>query len=111
MNSSEDTPRKVVYWHQELPPLDGEVLGEEVIESLSDRVPGAIEHHGELWHRCYETLMEHTRLRLEQEVRRLGGHYAHVLDEHVDSRRDDGAGQSWLHGRFKYVLYRRSGTR
>jgi CHAT domain-containing protein len=53
----------------------------------------------------------HTHHRLEQEITRLGGHYAHVLDEHVDSRRDDASGESWLHGRFIYVLYRRARSR
>jgi hypothetical protein len=110
MNSSPETPRKIVYWHQELPPLDGEVLQEHVIEATSDRVAGTIERHGELWHRCHAMLMENARLRLEQEVSRLGGDYAHVLDEHIDSRRDDANGQSWLHGRFSYVLYRRAGS-
>jgi hypothetical protein len=110
MTSSGDTPAKVVYWHQELPPLDGELIHEHVIEAVSDRVRGAIERHGELWHRCYGTLMEHTRLRLEQEVTRLGGNYAHVIDEHIDSQRDDANSQSWLHGRFSYVLYRRNKT-
>ena|ERR1041385_5134374 len=107
MPLSGDTAPKVVYWHRELPPLDGEVMHEHVIEATSDRVFGSIERHGELWDRCYEELMEHTRLRLEQEVRRLSGHYAHVLDEHIESRRDDATGESWLHGRFSYVLYRR----
>jgi hypothetical protein len=103
----EDTAPKVVYWHEELPPLAGEVIQENMIEAVSDRVPGSIERHGELWERCYAALMEHTRLRLEQEVKRLGGHYAHVIEEHIDSRRDDTKGESWLHGRFSYVLYRR----
>ena len=85
-------------------------MHEQVIEATSDRVPGAIETNGELWHRCYDTLLEHTRVRLEQEVTRLGGDYAHVIDEHIDSQRDDAAGESWLHGRFNYVLYRRTGT-
>jgi hypothetical protein len=107
MSSSGNTAPKVVYWHLELPPLDGELMHEHVIEAISDRVPGAIERHGELWHRCYDVLMERTRFRLEQEVTRLGGDYAHVLDEHIDSQRDDATGESWLHGRFSYVLYRR----
>jgi hypothetical protein len=102
--------KKIVYWHRELPPPDGEVMHEHVIEATSDRVKGAIERHGELWGRCYDGLMEHTRIRLEQEVRRIGGDYAHVLDEHIDSRRDDATGESWLHGRFNYVLYRRIGS-
>jgi hypothetical protein len=108
MGSSRDTRPKVVYWHEELPPLDGELIQENVIEAVSDRVPRSIERHGELWHWCYATLMEHIRIRLEQEIKRLGGHYAHVLDEHIDSRRDDATGESWLHGRFSYVLYRRA---
>jgi hypothetical protein len=103
--ASKDSP-KVVYWHEELPPLQGDLMQEHVIEAVSDRVTGALEQHGELWQRCYATLMDHTRLRLEQEVNRLGGDYAHVLDEHVDSRRDDATSESWLHGRFSYVLYR-----
>jgi hypothetical protein len=104
------TAPKIVFWHRELPPLDGEVLGEHVIEATSDRVRGSIERHGELWERCYATLMEHTLARLAQEVARLGGHYAHVLDEHVESHRDDMSSESWLHGRFDYVLYRRGGS-
>ena len=111
MTSSQDTGPKIVYWHEELPPLDGEVIHEDMIEAISERVPGSIERHGELWHRCYATLVEHTERRLEQEVARLGGEYAHVLDEHIDSRRDDATGESWLHGRFSYVLYRRERTR
>jgi hypothetical protein len=82
-------------------------MHEDVIEATSDRVAGAIEAHGELWHRCYDTLLEHTRVRLEQEVTRLGGTYAHIIDEHIDSQHDDASGESWLYGRFNYVLYRR----
>ena len=79
-----------------------------MIEAMSDRVHGSIERHGELWHRCYDALMEHTRVRLAHEIARLGGDYAHVLDEQIDSRRDDATSESWLHGRFSYVLYRRA---
>ena len=100
---------QTVYWHRELPPLDGEVLDEHVLEAASHRVSGSIERHGDLWNRCYAALMERATERLVQEVARLGGHYAHVLDEHVDSKRDDAVNESWLHGRFSYVLYRRKG--
>ena len=109
MSSSGGTAPQVVYWHEELPPVNGEALHEHVIEAVSDPVRGSIERHGDLWHRCYTQLMEHTRFRLEQEVKRFGGDYAHVLDEHIDSRRNDVTGESWLHGRFSYVLYRRMG--
>jgi hypothetical protein len=40
-------------------------------------------------------------------VTRLGGHYAHVLDESIDARRNDALGEAWLYGRFTYMLYRR----
>ena len=107
MNTSEDTSPKSVYWRRDLPPPDGEVVHEHVIEVVSDRVTGSIERHGELWNQCYASLMENTQNRLEQEVARLGGHYAHVLDEHIESRRDDATTETWLQGRFNYVLYRR----
>jgi hypothetical protein len=44
-------------------------------------------------------------------AKRLGGYYAHVLDEHIDSQRDDAKGESWLHGRFSYVLCRLTGLK
>ena len=50
--------------------------------------------------------MAEARLRLQQEVTRLGGNYAHVLNESVDSRHDEITGENWLHGRFSYMLYR-----
>ena len=106
MESLGSIGKKTVYWHRELPPLEGEMMGEHVIEADSDRVRGMIEQRGELWHRCYAILMKHTQQRLHQEVVRLAGHYAHVLDEHVETHRNDATGESWLHGRFNYVLYR-----
>ena len=101
---------KIVYWHRELPPLDAEAIGEHVVEAASGRVQGTIAHRDELWDRCYEELMVQTRARLAQEVARLGGHYAHVVDESIDSDHDDSTGETWLHGRFTYVLYRRPRT-
>jgi len=102
---------KVVYWHRELPPLEAEVLGEHTVEATSDRVSGSFAHGDELWNRCYESLMAQTRIRLEQEVARLGGHYAHVLDESIESGHNAATGEAWLHGRFTYVLYRRPALR
>jgi len=96
----------MVYWHRDLPPLDAEPLEEHVVEAVSARVEGTIAHRDELWDRCYEDLMANAAARLEQEVVRLGGQYAHVLDEHVDSRHDGPTNESWLRGRFTYMLYR-----
>ena len=103
--SSDDL--KIVYWHRELPPLDAELIAEHTVEASSSRVAGTLSHRDELWGRCYEELMANTQTRLAQEVSRLGGHYAHVLDEAIDIRHDDAVGEAWLHGRFAYMLYRR----
>jgi hypothetical protein len=96
---------KAVYWHRELPPFDAEAMDEHVVEATSNRVPGTLAHRDELWNQCYEDLMDQAVMRLEEEVCRLGGHYAHVLDESIDSRHDDIKGEAWLHGRFTYMLY------
>jgi hypothetical protein len=84
------------------------MLGEHVLEATSDRVQGTLAHRDELWDYCYRSLLTNTEARFAQEVARLGGHYAHVLDESIHSRRDDAVREAWLHGRFTYVLYRRA---
>jgi len=99
-------PAKVVYWHRDLPPLDSELIAEHTVEANSSRVPGTIAHRDELWDQCYRELMHDAESRLAQEVSRLGGTFAHVLDEAIDPKHDDAAGQTWLHGRFGYLLYR-----
>jgi hypothetical protein len=98
---------KIVYWHRELPPLNADVVAEHTVEATSSRVPGNIGHRSELWDRCYQELMANAEARLIQEIARLGGHYAHVLDESIDIRHDDASAEAWLHGLFSYMLYRR----
>jgi len=34
-------------------------------------------------------------------------HFAHVDEEAIVPKHDDAAGEAWLHGRFRYMLYRR----
>jgi hypothetical protein len=97
----------IIYWHRELPPFDAEAMAEHVVEATSQRVPGTLVHRSELWDQCCKNLMAQAHTRLQQEVLRLGGDYAHVLDEFIDSRHDDVTGETWLHGRFVYMLYRR----
>ena len=97
---------KVIYWHRELPPLEAEPIGEHTIEATSGRVPGTIAHRDELWTRCEDELMSQTGHRLAEEIARLGGRYAHVRTESIDTRHDDATGEAWLHGRFEYTLYR-----
>ena len=102
-----DNDRQIVYWHRKLPPLDAEPLGEYMVEADSMHVTGNLAHRGDLWDRCYQDLMMRVHGRLCQEVHRLGGHYAHVLEEAIDSRHDDRSGDVWLRGRLKYLLLRR----
>jgi hypothetical protein len=98
----------IIYWHRELPPMDADLMGEHVVEAESGRVSGTIAHRDELWEQYYEDLMSKARVRLEQEIHRLGGDYAHVLDETVESRHNDVTNESWLRGRFTYMLYRQA---
>jgi hypothetical protein len=97
---------KIIYWRRELPPSNAEAIGEHILEATSKRIPGTLSHRDQLLGQCYENLMAEARYRLEQEVARLGGHYAHVLSESVGSRHDEKTGESWLHGDFSYMLYR-----
>jgi len=106
MTSSSDG---IIFWHRDLPPLDAEPVEEHTLEATSARVPGTIAHRDDLWDQCYRDLMVSTRTRLEQELHRLRGHYAHVLEESIDTRHDPITDEAWLHGRFRYTLYRRSG--
>ncbi len=112
MNASHDSDAgKIVYWHRELPPFNAELMAEHTVEATSSRVAGTLSRGDELWDRCYQELMANTHARLAQEIARLGGHFAHVLDESIDTRHDDAAGEVWLHGRFSYMLYRRPPSR
>ncbi len=105
-----DVPRTdqsdFIYWHRELPPLDAQPMGEHVVEATSSHVPDTIAHRDELWRQCRDGLMVNTRERLQNEIARLGGRYAHILDESIDTRHNPATGEAWLHGRFTYMLYR-----
>lgn len=110
MTTTPQSSHPVVYWHRQLPPLDAEIMGEHVLEATSGRVQGSLAYRDELWNSCYSDLLATTEERFRQEVARLGGDCAHVLDESIDSRHDDASGETWLHGRFTYVLYRRGAS-
>jgi hypothetical protein len=106
MTASASPATKTVFWHRELPPLSAEPIGDHIVEAASQHVPGTLAHRDELWDQCYANLMARTHVRLEQEVDRLGGDLAHVVHESVETRHDDARGETWLRGRFTYVLYR-----
>jgi hypothetical protein len=98
---------KQVYWHRDLPPAAAELMADHTVEATSGRVAGTISHRDELWQRGYLELMTNVSTRLRQEIARLGGDYAHVHDESIETRHDDATGEAWLHGRFSYMLYSR----
>jgi hypothetical protein len=62
---------RMVYWHRELPPFNAEPLGSR---------PG---------NHCKDELMLHANQRLVDEIVRLGGRYAHVLNESIDTKHGD----------------------
>jgi hypothetical protein len=108
---SDNDESQAVYWHRDLPPVTAELMADHTVEATSDRVAGTISHRDELWQHCYDELMTSVADRLRQEIVRLGGDYAHVHDESIDVRHDDAANEAWLHGRFGYMLYRRTSAR
>jgi hypothetical protein len=97
---------KAIYWHRELPPLDAQPMGEHVVEASSTRVADMIARRDELWNRCEDDLMANAQVRLREEIARLGGRYAHVLSESIETRHNGASGEMWLHGCFTYMLYR-----
>jgi len=96
---------QTIYWHRELPPLAATLVAEDVVEAVSGRVPGAVARRDAVWTRCHQDLMTQASQRLHQEIERLGGCYAHVLEETVDCRHDAATAESWLAGRFRYILF------
>jgi hypothetical protein len=105
--TNNDNGNKIIYWHRELPPFEAEAMGEHTVEATSSHVLGSLSHRDEQWARCHDELMAQTRDRLYKEVARLGGDYAHVLQELIDTRHNEATGEAWLHGRFTYMLFRR----
>ena len=94
-----------IFWHRELPPLDANVMGDHIVEATSMHVSGRIDRRDALWTECEHDLMAKAEARITEEIARLGGRYAHVREEHIDSRHNDATGEAWLAGRFAYTLY------
>ena len=101
-----DTPTQIVYWHRELPPLEAEPMSEHTVEADSPRVPDTLARRDELWKECPRGLIAAVQRRIGQEVSRLEGRFAHVLDERIEIKRDSVHSEAWLHGRYTYMLYR-----
>jgi hypothetical protein len=103
---SATTVEHPVYWHRDLPPLAAEAVAEHVVEASSGHVSSLLADRDRLWTGCHADLMAQAHARLEQEIVRLGGRYAHVLNESIDPHHNDATGEAWLEGRFTYMLYR-----
>jgi hypothetical protein len=99
-------PAVRVYWHRDLPPANAKPVGNHTVEATSERVSGTLEHRHELWERSYRQLMAEASRRLEQEIVRQGADCAHVIAEHIEPRRDERSGETWMYGRFDFELYR-----
>ena len=99
-----------IYAHRELPPIDEEIAGEQVVEAASDPIPYVWTERDALWQRCHDSLMRRAHERIEQEVIRLGGSSAHLLEEIIEPKIDHATEQYQLVGRFAFVMYRTPGA-
>lgn len=104
-----ESPAKLVYFRRELPPLQDETAGEFVVEAESPPVPNTGLGRDELWTHCYDDLMHSAVERIGQEVVRLHGSCAHVVDEQIEPKVSYERGEAWLWGMFTFVLYRHPG--
>lgn len=96
---------KVIFWRRELPPLSEQIEGEHEVEAESPRLHCDYGNRQALWGTCYPLLLEQAEKRISEEVARLGGSCAHVLDEAITAKLDDAQAEFALHGRFRYVMY------
>ena len=97
---------RTIYWHRELPPFDAQPMGEHVVEASSSHIPDTIARRDELWNQCEDELMANARHRIDEEIVRLGGRCAHVLQESIEPRHNACTGEAWMYGCFTYMLYR-----
>lgn len=97
---------QVVYWRQELPPLSELLEGEHEIEAESTHVHYAPGERPAMWSKCYETLQAVAETRVSQEIGRLGGSCAHIVDEQITAKTDDASAVFWLRGRYRFLMYR-----
>jgi len=97
---------QVIYWRRELPPLSEVIEGTHEVEAESPKLRNDVVERAELWKRCYPHLLEAAERRTTQELARLGGSCGHIIDEQIVARTNDATGEFWLHGRFRFVMYR-----
>lgn len=93
-----------VFFGRDLPPLGEVVEGEHTIEADSPALP-IDACHDALWDDGSSALQTEVTRRIEQELLRLGGSCAHVVEARLEPKVDYATGKMWLHGRYAYVLY------
>jgi hypothetical protein len=101
---------QIVYWRRDLPPLSEQIEGEHEIEAESSQVHYDFGRRETMWATCYEVLQEQAAERIRQEVLRLGGTCAHVVDEAITAKTNDAEALFSLRGRFRFVMYVHAGT-
>ena len=106
MSTSPKQSEKRIYWHRDLPPLDAEIEGEHFLDAASEKVPYHFDRRDQLWVECHPSLVSSVETRIDQEITRLGGRCAHIVDEDIEPSVNNGAGLYHLKGKFTYLLYR-----
>lgn len=96
---------QVVYWRRELPPLSEQIEGEHDLEAESPHLHYELGDRQLMWSKCYPLLLEQAESRIRQELTRLHGSCAHVVDEQITAKVDDAQSLFWLRGRFQFVMY------
>jgi len=96
---------KRIYWHSDLPPLEDKIAGKYQVTAESDPIPLDYRHKDELRGRSEPSLALRLEDRLGQEIDRLGGHCAHILEEHITPVIDYHNNQYRLRGTYTYVLF------
>ncbi len=96
---------KIIYWRRELPPLSEQIEGEHEVDATSPAMHYDFGARDTLWGRCYPLLLEAAEVRIAQEVERLGGSCAHIVDETVTVKLDDAAATFALRGAFRFIMY------
>ena len=86
--------------------MSEQLEGEHTVQATSDWVGYSFAERDKLWAACHANLLSNTGERIAQEVERLGGSCAHVLEEDIAPKIDNSLDRYRLEGTFTYVLYR-----
>lgn len=94
-----------VFFHRAWPPIGARPLGEGFVEARSTPRRATHDERTAHWAAAQAELDDLARLRIEQELDRVGATYGHVFDEHVEDHVDSAADTFQLRGRYRFVTY------